>query len=65
MRDWREDHTYGMNLLSFVRSRGEVASLLYNIVLKKGLPTPEAYYWEESERKMMELMALTVFDIEF
>ena len=65
MRDWTEDKTYGLNLLSFVRSRGEVASLLYDMVLKKGLPTPEAYYWDESERKLMEMMTSTVIAIEF
>ena len=60
MRNWNEDHTYGLNLLSFVRGRGEVACLLYDIVLKKGLPTSNAWKWNESERKLVETMAYTV-----
>ena len=60
MRDWEEDNTYGMNLLSFVRGRGEIASLLRNIVLEKGLPTQDGRNWNESERNLLETMEKAV-----
>ena len=60
MRDWNKDRTYGLNLLSFVRGRGEIASMLRNIVLEKGLPTQNGRNWDESERNLLESMEKAV-----
>ena len=65
MRRWKDDHTYGLNFLSFVRGRGEIASLLYDIVLKKGLPTSDGRNWSASERILLESMEKAVIHMKF
>ena len=62
MRNWLEDLTWGMNALSLVKSRGEVASLLKEILLEKGLPTRNNLNWDETEINVLKELNQTVIN---
>lgn len=60
MRNWLEDLTWGMNALKLVKSRGEIASLLKEVLLEKGLPTRGNLNWDETEINMLKELIRTV-----
>ena len=62
MRNWLEDLTWGFNALKMVKSRGEMASLLQEILLEKGLPTPNNLNWDETEINMLKELTQTVIN---
>lgn len=62
MRNWLEDLTWGMNALKMVKSRGEIASLLMEILLEKGLPTRNNLNWDETEINMLKELNQTVIN---
>ena len=60
MREWTEDLTWGLNLLKVVKSRGQIASILRNALLEKGLTDCDACNWDEPERNLLKTLAQTV-----
>ena len=65
MRNWQEDLTWGFNTLRMVKSRGEVASLLKEILLEKGLPARGNLNWDETEINMLKELLQTVVNTKF
>ena len=62
MRNWLEDLTWSMYALNMVKRRGEIACLLKEILLEKGLPTRNNLNWDETEINMLKELNQTVIN---